>query len=170
MFKSYLKIALRNMIRQKGYSFINVTGLALGIGCCLLIMLWVMDELSYDRFHENAGRLYRIEQDQFYSERTFHVTVTPYPMGQGCKDEIPEIQYATPLPRPGTLLCRYGEKAFFEQNVLAVRRIFVDVHISPDPRRTEQCPPATPLPPDHPRNCREIFWNGRPARQGDNGQ
>ena len=125
MLKNYLKIAFRNIARQKGYAFINVLGLALGIGCCLLIMLWVMDELSYDRFHENAGQIYRIEQDQFYSERTFHVNVTPYPMAQGCKDEIPEIKYATPLPSPGTLLCRYGEKAFFEQNVLAVQPDFL---------------------------------------------
>jgi len=131
MLKNYLTIAFRNIVRQKGYSFINVTGLALGIACCLLIMLWVMDELSYDRFHENAQRIYRIEQDQFYSERTFHVNVTPYPMAQGCKDEIPEIQYATPLPRPGTLLCRYGEKAFFEENVLAVQPDFLSMFTFP---------------------------------------
>lgn len=131
MLKNYLKIAFRNIIRQKGYSFINVMGLALGIGSCLLIMLWVMDELSYDRFHENAGRLYRIEQDQFYSERTFHVNVTPYPMARGGKDEIPEIEFATPLPRPGTLLCRYGDKAFFEQNVLAVQPDFLSMFTFP---------------------------------------
>ncbi len=120
MLKNYLKVAFRNIVRQKFYSFINVAGLALGLGCCLLIMLWVMDELSFDRFHANAERIFRIEQDQFYSERTFHVTVTPYPMAQGSKEEIPEIQYATPLAETGTLLCRYGDKAFFERDVLAV--------------------------------------------------
>jgi ABC-type antimicrobial peptide transport system permease subunit len=131
MLRNYFKVALRNIIRQKGYSFINITGLALGMSCCLLIMLWVMDELSYDRFHSNADRIYRIEQDQFYSERTFHVNVTPYPMAQGCKDEIPEIEYATPMPETGTLLCRYGEKAFFEQNVLAVQPDFLSMFSFP---------------------------------------
>ncbi len=55
MFKSYLKIALRNLWRHKGYSLLNVAGLALGMACALFILLWVQDELSFDRFHANAG-------------------------------------------------------------------------------------------------------------------
>ena len=58
MFKNYFKIAIRNIQRHKGYAFINIAGLALGIACCCLILLWVQDELSYDRFHENAKNLY----------------------------------------------------------------------------------------------------------------
>jgi len=58
MIKNYLKIAFRNIQRHKGYPFINIAGLALGIACCTLILLWVQDELSYDRFHENAENLY----------------------------------------------------------------------------------------------------------------
>jgi putative ABC transport system permease protein len=131
MLKNYLKVAFRNIIRHKGYSFINVTGLALGMGCCLIIMLWVMDELSFDRFHENANQIYRIEQDQFYSERTFHVNVTPYPMAQGCKDEIPEIKYATPIPNTRTILVRYQEKAFFERGGIAVPPDFLEMFSFP---------------------------------------
>ena len=63
MLKNYLKIALRNIKRHKGYSFINITGLAIGMACCLFITIWVLDELSYDKFHENAANLYRIETD-----------------------------------------------------------------------------------------------------------
>ena len=92
------------------------------MACCLVIMLWVMDELSYDRFHENADTIFRIEQDQFYSERTFHVNVTPYPMAQGSKDEIPEIKYATTIPYTGTLLFRYQEKAFFMSDTYTASR------------------------------------------------
>jgi ABC-type antimicrobial peptide transport system permease subunit len=131
MLKNYLKIAFRNILRHKGYSFINVAGLAIGMACCLVIMLWVLDELSYDRFHENAAQLYRIEQDQFYSERIFHVNVTPFPMAEGCKAEIPEIKYATPYPHTGTLLLRYKEKAFFEGNVVAVNQDFLHMFTFP---------------------------------------
>ena len=57
MLKNYLKIALRNLLRHKAYSFINIAGLAVGVTCCLLILLFVQDELSYDRYHENAKRI-----------------------------------------------------------------------------------------------------------------
>jgi len=60
MIKNYIKVAIRNTIRYKGYSFINIFGLSIGIACCMLIVLWVQDELSYDRFNENAGRLCRV--------------------------------------------------------------------------------------------------------------
>jgi len=56
MFENYLKVAVRNLLRYKTYSFINISGLALGITCCLLILLYVQDELSYDRYHENSDR------------------------------------------------------------------------------------------------------------------
>lgn len=60
MIKNYLKIALRNIRNHKGYSFINIFGLAVGMACCILILLWVQDELSYDRFHEHRDRIYRV--------------------------------------------------------------------------------------------------------------
>ena len=60
MFGNYFKIALRNIKRQKGYSFINIAGLAVGIACTIFILIWVQDELSFDRFHENADRIYRV--------------------------------------------------------------------------------------------------------------
>jgi putative ABC transport system permease protein len=91
MLKSYLKIVLRNIKRHKGYSSINITGLALGMACCLLITIWILDELSYDKFHGNAANLYRVEENQHYSGRVFHVNVTPYPLAPALKDEIPDI-------------------------------------------------------------------------------
>jgi hypothetical protein len=68
---NYLKVALRKIKRQKGYSFINIAGLALGMACSLFILLWVQDELSFDRFHANAKTLYRVEQDQKFSQGKF---------------------------------------------------------------------------------------------------
>ena len=60
MFKNYFKITLRNLLKHRIYSFINVSGLALGMACCVLIILWIQDELSFDRFHANRQDIYRI--------------------------------------------------------------------------------------------------------------
>lgn len=62
MFKNYIKIALRNIKKHKGYSFINIAGLAIGMACCILILLWVQDETGYDQFHKRRSELYRNEQ------------------------------------------------------------------------------------------------------------
>ena len=131
MFKSYLKIVLRNIKRHKGYSLINITGLALGIACCLLITIWVLDELSYDKFHENAASLYRVEENQHYSGRLFHVTVTPYPLAPALKEEIPEIIDATRYVWAGGLLFRYEDKVFFEDNIRAVDPSFFQIFTFP---------------------------------------
>lgn len=120
MFKNYWKVAWRNISRHKGYSFLNVFGLAVGMASALFILFWVQDELSFDRFHANAGTLYRVEQDQATGQGKFHVYVTPYPLGPAMKTEIPEIKDATRVAYPGNLLVRYGENAFFESRVFAV--------------------------------------------------
>jgi len=127
MFSSFFKIFFRQVKKHKGYSFINIFGLAVGITCSLLIMLWVLDELSYDRFHANAEQLYRIEQDQNYSGRKYHVNVTPYPMAEGAKAEIPEIKYASPFSYVSTLLLRYEDNTFFEESVRAVSDDFLQM-------------------------------------------
>ena len=63
MFKNYLKIALRNIGKNKTYSIINISELAIGMACCILILLYVADELSYDRFHKKADNIYRVTTD-----------------------------------------------------------------------------------------------------------
>jgi predicted permease len=120
MLKNYLKIAFRNLWRHKGYSLINIVGLTVGMACALFILLWVQDEMSYDRFHAKAKTLYRVEQDQEGGQGTFHVYVTSFPMGPGLKAEIPEVKEQVRWARPGTLLVRFGENAFFESRVAAV--------------------------------------------------
>ena len=81
MFKNHLKVALRVIKRQKGYSIINITGLAIGIACCILILLWVRDELGYDGFHENKDRIYRIVSRGFSAGVSEYYAVTPLPLG-----------------------------------------------------------------------------------------
>ena len=80
----YLRIALRNMIRQPGYAGINIFGLAIGITCCMLIMLYIQNELSYDRYHEHADRIYRVVNGN--SART------PTAVGPALKDQFPEVE------------------------------------------------------------------------------
>jgi len=131
MIKNFIKIALRNIKKHKGYSFINITGLAAGMACCLLITIWVMDELSYDKFHENPQNLYRVEENQDYSGREYHVNVTPYPLAPVLKDEVPEIEEATRYVGAGGKLLRYGDKVFFENNIRAVDPSFLEMFAFP---------------------------------------
>jgi putative ABC transport system permease protein len=119
MFKNYFKVAWRNIVRHKGYAFLNIIGLAVGMACALFILFWIQDELGFDRFHANAKTLYRVEQDQATGQGKFHVNVTPFPLGPALKAEIPEIKEATRVAFPGALLVRYGENAFFESRVFA---------------------------------------------------
>ncbi|HEX9654599.1 MAG TPA: ABC transporter permease [bacterium] len=96
MFKNYLKIALRNLARQKGNSFINITGLAIGMTCSMLILMWVQHELSYDTFHENANDIYRVVENQYYAGgQIFPVAVTPSPLAPALKEQFPEIVRST---------------------------------------------------------------------------
>jgi len=131
MLRNYIKIIFRNALRQKGYSFINISSLALGMACCLIIMLWVLDELSYDRFNENAESLYRVEQDQNYSGEWYHVNVTPYPMGPALKEEIPEVIDASRVVNTGSMLFRSGEKVFFENGIVGIDPSFFSMFTFP---------------------------------------
>ncbi|MCK7476506.1 MAG: ABC transporter permease [Candidatus Moduliflexus flocculans] len=131
MLKNILMVVLRNIRRHAGYSFINIFGLALGMGCCLMIALWVADELSFDRFHQKAADLYRVEEDQSYSGRVYHVTVTPHPLAPALKAEVPEIVEATRVVWFTGQLFRHGDKAFFEDNVRAVDPSFLTMFSFP---------------------------------------
>jgi putative ABC transport system permease protein len=115
MIKNYLKIALRTIRNHKGYSFINITGLAIGIACCILILLWVNEELSYDRFHKNADHLYRVNAINETTEQIYLQWQMPAPLSPALKEEIPEIQLSTRyLELGGEWLVRYGDKNFME--------------------------------------------------------
>lgn len=131
MLKNYLKIGGRFLIRHKGYSFINIAGLAVGMAACLLISLWVLDELSFDRFHEHADVLYRVEFYQDYSGKMFHVNVSPHPLAPVLKAEIPEIEDATRITFMGEMLFRHGDNKFFEDSIFAVDPVFFHMFTFP---------------------------------------
>jgi len=115
MFKNYMKIALRNIKRHKGYSFINIFGLAAGIACCILIFLWVQDEFSYDKFHDNGDNLYLVGTHQRLGSRTATSSGTPPALGPAFKEEYPEIVNSARFCNgPHALIFAYGEKRFRE--------------------------------------------------------
>jgi putative ABC transport system permease protein len=92
MISNYFKVAFRYLLRHKGYSFINILGLAIGIACCLLIALFVRSEWSYDRFHSKAGRLYRVWLQENYDGQVFTNTVTPIPLGPALQSKMSDIE------------------------------------------------------------------------------
>ncbi len=113
MFSNYLKITLRNIRRHKAYSFINIAGLALGIACCVLIMLWVQDELSYDRFHENV-------EDLYVATFSNGSIVTPTALAPFLRAEYPEVQHASRLEGMGRNLLRYGNTQIYQEGGILV--------------------------------------------------
>ncbi len=92
MFQNYFKIAFRNLLHNKGYTAIKILGLGVGIMCCILIMLFVNSEWSYDKFHTNKDRIYRVWQDEKYEDQNFINTITPIIMGPTLKANIPEVE------------------------------------------------------------------------------
>lgn len=131
MWIHHLKIALRNIFRHKGYAFLNIFGLATGMACCILIGLWVLDELSFDRFHENASSICRVESNQDFSGRTLHIYWTPHPLGPTLKAEIPEIKESTRAIGLSAQLIRYKDKSFEEYAIWSVDPSFLNIFSFP---------------------------------------
>ena len=121
MFKNYLKIALRNLQRHKAYSLLNISGLAIGMTCSILILLWVQNELSYDKFHANVQELYRLTDNA----EDFKAAVTPAGMAAGLQSAIPEIKATTRISKLFTPLLQVGDKKFNEKWCLYVDSNFL---------------------------------------------
>ncbi len=128
MFRNYLKIAWRNLAKNKAYSIINITGLAIGLSCFLLIALYVMDELSYDRFYPNADRIYRINSDIRFGGADLHMPVTSDMMGELLKKDYPQIENYTRLYTfTGDKLIKKGNEYIDEGKIAHVDSTFFDV-------------------------------------------
>jgi putative ABC transport system permease protein len=128
VFKNYLKVALRNLFRNKLYSFLNIAGLAIGIACCVLILLYIQDELSFDRFHEKADRIYRVNSHFVIPERTMHFATTAHVQGPMLKDEYPEVENYTRFSSYGSRrVIRYKENTFYEEKFIYADHTLFDV-------------------------------------------
>lgn len=132
MYKNYLKIALRTIRKHKGYAFINITGLAVGIACCLLIVLFIQNELSYDHFHEHADRIYRVNNEVYLLPDTpSHWGVGPAIMGPTLKATFPEVEAVTRYERMGTQRVQYGDTPLYEDRFRFVDSTFLDIFSFP---------------------------------------
>ena len=118
MWTNYFKVALRTMQRQKFYSFINIFGLTLGMATALFILLYITDELSYDRFHADADRIYRVGIKGRLADQDFNMATAPEPMAAALVEEVPEIEAAVRIRPVKQVIVQYEDKAFTEDVVL----------------------------------------------------
>ena len=131
MISNYFKITFRGLARNKAFSFINIFGLAVGLATCLLIMLYILDEASYDKHHQYRGRIYRVAS---VNEKGETWAAGPGPLAWGLKNDLPEVEQATRLltfPDIETMLLKYKHnsesKQFFEPDGYYVDSTFFQV-------------------------------------------
>ena len=152
MLNSYFKIALRNLLRNKGFSFINIAGLAIGMSCCIVVALFILDEVSYDRYHKNAERIHRVVKDFVNDDgTTLPDATTPPGVAAGIRSEIPEVEHVVRL-YPGwgrKFFVRNGEKRFIEENIYRADSTIFDVFsftfLKGDPKTALEAPNAIVL-------------------------
>ncbi len=126
MLKNYLTVALRNLRRHTFYASLNLLGLAVGLASCLLIFLYVADELRYDRFHENADAIYRLNWDFRWNGNEGIGAGTPPPLAASLERELPEVTTATRIYAAPDMVVRHGEAFFNESRILGVEATFFD--------------------------------------------
>lgn len=115
MLKNYLKIALRIIQRHKGFSFIKISGLAIGMACCVLILLFVQYELSFDDFHENKDRIYRVLSELELTHGTEIVPITALPLAPAIKSDLQEVAYVTRITGGYRRLFSVSDRKFNEE-------------------------------------------------------
>ncbi|AKD57627.1 ABC transporter permease [Spirosoma radiotolerans] len=131
MLTNFIKIAWRNLIRNKAFSAINIIGLALGLATCMLISLFVLDELSYDRFNEKADRIVRVFfRGSMQGGKMNEAHVMP-PVAQTLKADYPEVQEATRLRKGGSPFITYGDKTFRDASLAYVDSNFFQIFTFP---------------------------------------
>jgi putative ABC transport system permease protein len=132
MLKNYLKIAWRNLVKNKTFSIINIAGLAIGLSCFLLIALYVMDELSYDKYNDKSGRIYRIHSDIKMGNSDLRLAVASDPMGAAMKNDYPQVeQYVRLYNSSGSKLLKKGNEFISEPNVTHADSTLFDVFALP---------------------------------------
>ncbi len=132
MVKNFFKVAWRNLSKNKTFSFINIFGLAIGLACFILIGLFVLDDLSYDRFHKNADRIYRINGDILFGGTALKLAVSSDPMGPALKKDYPEVEQFTRVYNSnGSKQIRKGDLFFKESAVAHADSTFFEIFTFP---------------------------------------
>ncbi len=131
MFRNYLKVALRNLWKSKGFTAINIIGLASGIGVCLLIVLYVADELSYDRYNVNVDRIYRLDADLYFNNTQFTATVSPKPLAKTLAAECPQVEQMVRINYQKDILIRKGGDWIRDHHLAFADSTFFKVFTAP---------------------------------------
>ena len=132
MILNYFKISVRNILRHKVYSIINIAGLSVGMTCTILILLWVHYELSFDRFHANADRIYRLTENWNVGKTREKWAVTNWPAGPTFQKEYPEVIKAVRFRRVyGKVFCSYKTERFFIDGILFADDTVFDIFTFP---------------------------------------
>jgi putative ABC transport system permease protein len=116
MFRSLLKISIRSIIKDKTYSIINIVGLTIGITCSLFLLMYILDELSYDRYHKNAANIYRVISDIKEPDNAFTWAVAQVPLGDELRDNYPEVINVVRFLGTERTLYKKGENQFYEED------------------------------------------------------
>ncbi len=131
MIKNYLRVALRNLRNYKAYSFINIVGLAVGIACCIAIMLFVRDELSYDRFNKYADQIYRPRLLGRVNGHDMDIATSPAAMGPTVYQDVSDVVAYTRLIKGGSTVVRYKDKTFIEERFFGADSTVFEVFTFP---------------------------------------
>ena len=131
MLKNYIKTSLRNLWKNKGFSSINIAGLAIGLSTCLLMLIYVIDELSYDRYNEHADRIYRLDGEIKFGNNHFIMASSPAPAGPALRQDYPEIERMVRFRNYGGLLIRKGGQNIQEDKVIYADSTLFDVFTLP---------------------------------------
>ncbi|MCP4724920.1 MAG: FtsX-like permease family protein [bacterium] len=122
MLKNYLKIAFRNIMKYKSYSIINISGLAIGIACCILIFIYVNHELSYDKFHPDNDRIYRVSSHVKLGLSDFSTTSAFDPIVPVLKEQYPEVEDASRLGQRFRIILEHNNENFYEDRLIYVEK------------------------------------------------
>jgi putative ABC transport system permease protein len=131
MFKNYLKIAIRNIQKHKGYAFINIAGLAIGMACCILIVAYIVTELSYDKYNENADRIYRIAAEVNMGGFTGTLAVTNAPVGPVLHRDYPEVLNSVRIRPLSKKFVKFEDREFYEEGILYADNSIFDIFTFP---------------------------------------
>jgi putative ABC transport system permease protein len=126
MIRNYIKIAIRNISRQKFYAIINITGLTIGLATSLLIVLYIVDEFSFDKFHADVDEMYRVDLKARLSEQYMEIAYTSAPIANAFVEEIPEIEEACRIAFENDINVSYEEDSYTEKKVLLADSNFFD--------------------------------------------
>ena len=131
MFRNFLKVALRNLWKNKAFSAINIVGLSVGLAVCLLIVLYVKDELSYDKYNANSENIYRIDADLSFNGTQFTSAVSPAPLAPTLKKDDPQVIQYTRLRNFGDILIKKDNQNLPNHNAVFADSTFFQVFSIP---------------------------------------